>query len=200
MGNMISAYLHDFLILFGIVNVVGNIPNISSLTTGQNSAEKRKTFVLASFAAFVIVLVFALFGNFLLASLFNVSFAAFKVAGGIIVFLVAARGSVLGPSHAVPKMSDGQKELPFLGIAFPFLVGPGTMVTTILLMQASGRFQTSIVTLLVFACVLIILFAIPLIEKITGKILMLMVSRILYIFIAAKATTFVISGLRECFK
>lgn len=200
LANLLSNFLHDFLILFGIVNVVGNIPHISALTTEGSTTEKRRTFALASLIATAIILFFAVTGNFLLASLFNVSFSAFKIAGGIVVFIVSIRGVVLGPSFAIPPLKKGDPKYSFMSIAFPFLVGPGTMVTAILLMQSSGRIHTSVVTLAVYSTVFVILLFIPLIEKLIGKILMLLVSRILYIFIAAKATTFIISGLKECFK
>ena len=200
LANLLSDFLHDFLILFGIVNVVGNIPHISALTTEGDTAQKRRAFALASTTATAIILFFAITGNFLLASLFNVSFSAFKIAGGIVVFIVSIRGVVLGPSLAMPPVKKGDPRYSFMSIAFPFLVGPGTMVTAILLMQASGRIHTSVVTLAVYSSVFVILLFIPLIEKVIGKILMLLVSRILYIFIAAKATTFIISGLKECFR
>ena len=200
LANLLSDFLHDFLILFGIVNVVGNIPHISAITANETAPEKRRTFSLASLTATAIILVFAISGNFLLASLFNVSFSSFKIAGGIVVFIVSIRGVVLGPSHAIPPVKKGDPRYSFMSVAFPFLVGPGTMVTAILLMQASGRVHTSVVTLAVYLSVFVILLFIPFIEKLIGKILMLLVSRILYIFIAAKASTFIISGIKECFR
>lgn len=200
MGEAISSFLHDFLILFGMVNVVGNIPHISALITEETPDQKRRSFALASMTAALIILVFAVSGNFLLASLFNVSFSSFKIAGGIVVFTVSMRGVILGPTHAMPPLKKGPGSYSFMSIAFPFLVGPGTMVTAILLMQASGRIHTSIVTLAVYISAFGILLAIPLIEKIVGKIIMLLISRILYIFIAAKAADFIITGLKECFR
>jgi multiple antibiotic resistance protein len=199
-GNVLSAFLHDFLILFGMVNVIGNIPHISAMTIDENPGQKRRTFALGSLTAMCIILVFALSGNFLLISLFDVSFSSFKIAGGIVVFIVSMRGVVLGPIHAMPPLKKGSPEYSFMSVAFPFLVGPGTMVTGILLMQGSGKLHTSLVTLAVYASAFLILLAIPVIEKMVGKVIMLLVSRILYIFIAAKATTFIITGLKECFR
>jgi len=199
-GNTLSAFLHDFLILFGMVNVIGNIPHISAMTIDEGQHQKRRTFALASLTAMCLILFFALSGNFLLVSLFDVSFSSFKIAGGIVVFIVSMRGVILGPIHAMPPLKKGAPEYLFMSVAFPFLVGPGTMVTGILLMQASGKLHTSLVTLAVYASAFLILLTIPVIERIVGKVIMLLVSRILYIFIAAKATTFILTGLKECFR
>jgi small neutral amino acid transporter SnatA (MarC family) len=63
-------------------------------------------------------------------------------------------------------------------------------------MQSDGAFFTAFVGLLVYAAVLPVLFLAPLVEKALGRVAVLVVSRILYIFIAAKAATFVIEGMK----
>lgn len=199
LGNFLSELIHDFLILFGIVNIIGNIPHISALTNDISLQKKRKIFYFATFTSICLVSIFAVGGNFILLNVFDVTFSSFKVAGGIIVFLVSVRGVVLGPSKAVGFSENADFSQRFSTIVFPFLVGPGTLVTTILLMQASGRIQTLFVIMLVYSFVLLVLMLIPFIEKTVGKLIMLMTSRILYIFVAAKAVKFIISGIKECF-
>ncbi len=198
-NNIVSSLIHDFLILFGIVNIIGNIPHISVLTSDLSKRDKKSIFFISSLTSFALVLLFALCGNFILINVFDITFASFKVAGGIIVFLVAVRGVVLGPSKAIATFQEEEKSQRFFSIVFPFLVGPGTMVTTILLMQASGKLHTSLVVFFVYITSFVILLTIPIIEKLVGKLIMTMISRILYIFIAAKAVKFIISGLKECF-
>ena len=84
-------------------------------------------------------------------------------------------------------------------IAFPFLAGPGTIVTTILLVQAEGGAFTALTAILVYATVFALLHLTPLIKRSLGHMGSLVLARILYIFIAAKAVAFVIGGLRGCF-
>lgn len=107
LSEIISTVIHDFLILFGIVNVIGNIPHISMITSDVPKSEKRRIFYFASMASLILVLAFAIGGNFILINVFDITFSSFKVAGGIIVFLVALRGVILGPSSAIGSIKDG---------------------------------------------------------------------------------------------
>ena len=79
-------------------------------------------------------------------------------------------------------------------MGFPFLAGPGTIVTTILLMQAEGPWFTALAAVLVYAAILPLLHLAPLLHRAVGRVGILVVARILYIFVAAKAVTFVLGG------
>jgi small neutral amino acid transporter SnatA (MarC family) len=69
-------------------------------------------------------------------------------------------------------------------------------VTTILLMQVDGHLIATAAAVLVYAAVLPLLRLAPLLERAAGQVAVLVVSRILYIFIAAKAVTFFVAGAR----
>lgn len=196
MSAALFQTLHNFLVLFGMVNAVGNLPIFSDLTAGMDRSTRRRTFLKAALTACSIVIAFALLGDWMLRLVFEVDIAAFKVAGGLLVFAVAGRGVLSGPP-STPKdqhqIASGPAVFP---LGFPFLAGPGTIITTILLMQSDGAVFTAFVGLLVYAAVLPVLFLAPLVERALGRVAVLVVSRILYIFIAAKAASFVIQGLK----
>src|SRR5208283_1933204 len=88
----IQHVLHDlptaatatFLALFPIVNPFGGIPLFFSLTSDFSPAERRHTALKTAFYVIAILVVFMLFGRFVL-SFFGISLPVLKIAGGLIV-------------------------------------------------------------------------------------------------------------------
>ncbi len=196
--DLIKHLIHNYLVLFGMVNAVGNLPIFADLTQGMEASTRTRTFRVAVLTAGSIVMIFALFGHWMLKNVFEVDTAAFKIAGGLLVFAVAARGVLLG-SRQKTNSGRGYENVAVFPMAFPFLAGPGTIVTTILLFQSEGSLITAATALLVYATVVPILHLAPIVERTIGRIGVLIVTRILYIFICAKAVSFVIEGLRMTF-
>jgi multiple antibiotic resistance protein len=193
--EIIKNVLHDFLIMFAMVNAVGNLPIFADLTGNLNKMERKRTFLIAVAVGGGIVLLFALFGDLMLRNVFDVSTSAFKIAGGILVFAVAARGVLIEPRiHQNRALGPGK--IAIFPLGFPYLAGPGTILTTILLIQTEGRLMTAITVVLVYLTILPILYLAPLVEKAIGKVGVMVIARILYIFISAKGVTFILDGLK----
>lgn len=191
--NTLNLLLHNWLILFAMVNAIGNLPLFAGLTSWMEKREKSRSFVIAVITGGSIVLIFGLFGDFMLRNVFVVSTSAFKIAGGMLVFAVAARG-VLSGQASMKTVDQSGSDVAVFPMGFPFLAGPGTILTAILLLQASGYMVTIMTILLVYASILPILYLAPRVEKIIGKIGVMVMARILYIFICAKGVSFVLDG------
>ncbi|HNW74735.1 MAG TPA: MarC family protein [Bacteroidales bacterium] len=191
--DSVRQLLHDYLLLFAMVNAIGNLPLFADLTSAMNKKEQSGTYKIAVLTGGSIVLGFALFGDVMLRNVFNVSMPAFKIAGGILVFIVAARGVILGSQSSFSPVQNSQSVAVF-PMGFPFLAGPGTILTTILLLQSDGHVITVITVFLVYITIFPILKLAPFVERIVGKIGVLVISRILYIFICAKAASFIFDG------
>lgn len=186
---------NDTIVLFAMVNAVGNLPIFAELTRDMTPKQRSACFRKGVAVAACIVVGFALLGHWILGGVFQVSTGAFQVAGGLLVFAVAARGVVMGPRSAVRSGDEDHDDVAIFPLGFPFLAGPGTIVTTILLMQTDGHLIATAAALLVYAAVLPLMRLAPLLERAAGKVAVMVVARVLYIFIAAKAVTFVIGGL-----
>jgi multiple antibiotic resistance protein len=193
---VVQTLIHDALVLFAMVNAVGNLPLFADLTAGMARPEKRRAFNTAVLTAAGIVVTMAFLGRWMLSSLFQVDTDSFKIAGGLLVFFVAARGLVTGGDRHPYLPSSDQSHLGVFPMGFPFLAGPGTIVTTILLMQEGGAWVTALAAVIVYALVLPILYLTRVIQLVAGRVGILVVSRLLYIFISAKAIAFTISGLK----
>lgn len=192
--DSVRQLVHDYLLLFAMVNAIGNLPLFADLTSGMTKKEQSGTYKIAVLTGGSIVLGFALFGDVMLRNVFNVSMPAFKIAGGILVFIVAARGVILGSQSTFSTVQNSQSIAVF-PMGFPFLAGPGTILTTILLLQSDGHVITVVTVFLVYITIFPILKLAPFVERIVGKIGVLVISRILYIFICAKAASFILDGL-----
>ncbi len=193
--TVITQVIHDYLVLFAMVNAVGNLPVFADLTAGMDKATRRKTFRLALLTGAGIVVSFAIFGSLMLRNVFELDTDSFKIAGGILVFAVAAKGVISG----IQKKNAAEADFVNLAVfplGFPFLAGPGTVVTTILLFQTSGSLITVITAILVYLSIYPILHLAGLLEKAFGRVVILVIARILYIFICAKAVAFILEGLK----
>jgi multiple antibiotic resistance protein len=189
----VSYLFHDFLVLFAMVNAIGNLPVFADLTCEMDKSTRSRTYLVAVATAGGIVLAFALFGDIMLRNVFLVNTSAFKIAGGILVFIVAARGVILG--NLQNKIPDTiSNSIAVFPMGFPYLAGPGTILTTILLIQSSGRMLTVVTVLIVYLVVLPVLKLAPLVERVIGKLGVAVIARILYIFICAKAVSFILDG------
>lgn len=109
------------LVLFSIIDIVGNIPVIISLKKKGLKIEGLK----ATIAAGTIMIAFLFIGESLL-SLFGVDLNSFAVAGGIVIFIIALE-MILGV-HLM-KADDEINSASVFPIAFPLIAGAGTLTT-----------------------------------------------------------------------
>ena len=98
---MFESFVTAFIIYFVVIDPIGNAPIFLAVTEAQDRARKLRTALEGTAIATAIMMFFALCGAWILGYL-NITEAAFKIAGGIILFLTsgalawtAARGAVL---------------------------------------------------------------------------------------------------------
>ena len=194
--SIIEKIFHDYLILFAMVNAVGNLPIFADLTGHMEKEARNRAFLEAVVVAAAIVLCFAFLGNWMLDRVFVVDAASFNIAGGILVFIVAARGMIMGSRQSFAGQNQQYDNIAVFPLGFPYLAGPGTIVTTILLMKSSGSLVTAISAILVYFSILPLLRLAGYVERVVSRVGVLVIARILYIFICAKAVTFVVNGIR----
>ena len=92
-----SAATATFLALFPIVNPLGGVPMFFSLTADYTEEERRRTVLKIAVDVIAILVVFMLFGRFVL-NFFGISLPVLKIAGGLIV-ANTAWGMVTGSSR-----------------------------------------------------------------------------------------------------
>ena len=85
---MLEVFFQAFVLYFVVIDPIGNTPIFMSITQTQNEREKYQTAIEAVLIATIILILFSIIGQFILSYL-NVSLESFRIAGGIILFLIA---------------------------------------------------------------------------------------------------------------
>jgi multiple antibiotic resistance protein len=123
-----SAATATFLALFPIVNPLGGVPMFFTLTSDYTPEERRRTALKIAIDVIAILVVFMLFGRFVL-SFFGISLPVLKIAGGLIV-ANTAWGMVTGSSRITVEESSEAQTKPDISLtpmAMPMLSGPGSI-------------------------------------------------------------------------
>jgi multiple antibiotic resistance protein len=204
MGDLLNHSITVFLAFFAIMNPVANTPLFISLTETDPPAIKRQVAVQSLLLAFVIVLLFCLFGR-MLFELFGITLPAFRIAGGALVVLVGfqmlhgAPSRVHHPSEEdTTEMREAALSVAVSPLAMPILAGPGTLATA-MNFSATGNAVEIVITVLVFAllCLITYLFFIAgqRIINFIGQSGVNVITRLMGLILAVIGTQMVITGL-----
>lgn len=197
--------LNMFIVLFVVIDPIGLAPMFGALTRGGTDAYRRRMAFKAIGLATGIMLVFVFTGDALL-EVMGISIPAFKIAGGILLFLVAidmvfARQSGLR-STTVRENEEARfkEDISVFPLAFPLLAGPGALTTILLLLgDVQGNpwmFAGMLgVLLTVLGITLIALLLAGPIFKLLGETGANVLDRLFGVILAALAAQFVLDGL-----
>jgi len=203
---MLSEAVTVFVALFVVVDPVGLGPMFVALTQGASAAERRRIGITGISVAAGILTVFGLAGESILTFL-GISFPAFRIAGGLLLFLIALdmvferraqrRESKTGEDERAPAHDPS-----VFPLAIPLVSGPGSIATMILLVgrhqgDLAGQAMVFAVLYLLLALVLVTFFLGSLIERLLRRTGVLVVSRLLGMLLAALSVQFVLDGLSD---
>lgn len=188
-----------FVTLFVVIDPLGLTPLFIALTQGLEARARRAVAVRACATAAVILTVFAAFGEAVLGFV-GISMAAFRVAGGILLFLTAL--DMLFERRA-KRREDQTGEQGYdpsvFPLAIPLIAGPGSIASVILLTgQHPGAAGLAIVwgvMIAALAAVLLMFLAGGLLERALGRTGIQVATRLLGMLLAALAAQFVMDGL-----
>lgn len=207
---MFEQSLKFFVVFFVVVDPVSLIPLFTGLTAGASTSYKRRSAVKAVTISAAILLLFALGGAAFL-QLMGISLEAFRIFGGLLLFLLAlemvfARESGTRTSSDETAESRRRADISVFPLAFPFIAGPGALATILLwfgriqLPGQTGLFCGLIAAAaLVLAIVLALLWVAEPLMRVIGVTGANVASRILGVVLGALAVQFVIDGLRQAF-
>ena len=205
---MLELFISAFITLFVVIDPPGCAPIYAGLTHGATPAQRRSMAIRACIIAAVILVVFALFGQDLLAAL-HIELDSFRIAGGIMLFLIALemvfekrtrrREERAERVAATPEVED----VSVFPMAMPMLAGPGAIAAIMLLQnEADGPEETLVVlgalAAVMLLTVLALLAASPLM-RLFGARVEAVITRLLGVLLAALAAQYVIDGLRGSF-
>ena len=123
MGSLLTS---AFITLFVIMDPIGTVPLFLSLTGGYEPTRARRAARQAVSVSFVVIVVFAFFGQSILDYL-HVSLPALQCAGGLLLLLVALE---LLTGRGDEPSQQGDTNVALVPLGTPLLAGPGAIVAT----------------------------------------------------------------------
>lgn len=203
---MLEQLIKFFVVLFVVVEPISLIPVFASLTQGASRGYKNKMTCKAVLIAGLILIAFALVGGALLETM-GISLDAFRIFGGVMLFLIALDMVFVRQSGARTTTRTEEAEvktredISVFPLAFPLIAGPGALATVLL--GTGGVARTSLlfwghilVVIIVLLTALIAMMLTPRLMKVLGITGANVVSRLTGVILGALAVQFVINGLR----
>jgi multiple antibiotic resistance protein len=201
---MLELFIQSFVVYFVVVDPLGNGPIFLSLTQSQNTKEKIQTSIEAVSIATIILISFSLIGKFILSYL-SISLASFRIAGGLILFIIALEMLFNKRQERKEQIANEVKDkVSIFPLAIPILSGPAAITSIIVIMSDIGDnivYQlVSIASLISVMLITLVLFII--ISKsgdFINKKIVNVFSRVIAIILAALSVQYIIDGLLEIF-
>lgn len=200
--DYLAFFLYAFTSIFVIVNPIEATMVFLSLTSGLNAEEKKKIYRHTTIVAFEIAFVFAVGGDLVLR-FFGITVDSLRVAGGILLFLVAMdmlRGGRQNRKVTEVEMRDAntREDISVFPLAMPLLTGPGAITTVVVLMGAASNLPEKAMVLLALALTFVLAYYIlkfsELIDRALGITGIMVLTRILGLILGAIAVNFVATG------
>ncbi|MBB4631572.1 MarC family protein [Sphingosinicella soli] len=204
---MTELFISALATLFVVIDPPGCAPIYSSLTAGASAAQRRAMAIRSVLVAAGVLLFFAFLGKGMLAAL-GISLDAFRIAGGILLFLIASemvfeKRTERRNTRAQEVASSDIEDVSVFPMAIPMLAGPGSIASVMLLTsQADGWAERSVVLLalgIVLGLTLVALLTAGPLMRLLGEKIEAMITRLLGVILAALAAQYVIDGIRASF-
>jgi multiple antibiotic resistance protein len=202
---LLDFAISAFVTVFVVVDPIAMAPTFLAVTDGMPNDSRKSVALRASVIAGIILTGTALVGERLLV-LFGISLPAFRIAGGLLLFWIAAE-MVFGVRSrhegeaAEQAMEERVRNVAAFPLAIPLLAGPGAIAATVLLAGRAGgdwRLLGALVAVEV-AVAASCLLTFRLSERISGFLGVtgnIVLSRLLGVLLAALAVQYVVDGIR----
>lgn len=201
---MLELFIQSFVVYFVVVDPLGNGPIFLSLTQSQNTKEKIQTSIEAVSIATIILISFSVIGKFILSYL-SISLASFRIAGGLILFIIALEMLFNKRQERKEQIANEVKDkVSIFPLAIPILSGPAAITSIIVIMSDIGDnivYQfvsiTSLISVMLITLVLFIIISKS--GDFINKKIVNVFSRVIAIILAALSVQYIIDGLLEIF-
>jgi len=181
-----------FMVLFAVIDIIGNIPIIIDLRKKVGHIQSEKASIIAG----VILIVFLFVGNNIL-SLIGIGVNSFAVAGAFILFFIALE-MILGITLYKEEENSAMTASIF-PLAFPLIAGPGSL-TTLLSLRAEYSLENIIVAVIMNVVVIyIVLKTSARIERVIGQNGISIIRKVFGVILLAIAVKLFAHNIKELF-
>ena len=185
--------LTAFMVLFAVIDIIGNIPIIIDLRKKVGHIQSAKASIIAG----IIMILFLFLGKSLL-SLIGIDVNSFAVAGAFILFFIALE-MILGITLYKDDEGSSAITATVFPLAFPLIAGPGSL-TTLLSLRAEFYIENIIIAVLLnVALIYLVLKTSSKIERIIGPNGILIIRKIFGVILLAIAVKLFATNIKELF-
>ena len=201
---MLEIFLQYFVLYFVVIDPIGTTPLFLVVTKGLNAKDKNKVAFEGVLIATIVLLFFAFFGNYVLTYL-GISFPAFTIAGGVILFLIALEMLFdIRSERKKRSINDKRDKISIFPIAIPLLAGPAAITSVILtISQAGGNYSLLIINIICLISVMLVSFVILRVftkfQKFINEKIINIFSRVIGIILAALSIQYILDGIKSFF-
>ncbi len=193
-----------YVAVFSVLNPIGAIPTLISLTTNYTPEERRKVIERSITVAGGVIIGFMFIGVYIFDVL-GISISDFELAGGVLLFKVAF-DMLQGKTSNTKLTADEEKEslskdeIGVVPLGMPLLAGPGTITTTMIYfnLRSTGledKIMVFIAVVLVIISAFIVLRFSTLLFKRLGRTGSMIISRVMGLLLAAIGVEFMTNGI-----
>ena len=192
---MAPVWLQNFLLafipLFVALDPIGLVPIYLGMAQGVPRERRHTVIYEAVVTAMLITIGFLFLGRLIFQSL-NITDSDFRIAGGLILFGLAAQDIL----HSDQRNNDAHADFGVVPLGMPLLAGPAMLTAILALAQTAGWAMTLAALLVNLLLVLVTLRMASFFEKLLGLRAMRAVSKIVALLLAAIAVNLVRRGLQ----
>jgi len=199
--------VNAFVVFFVVLDPLGMVPIFWALTHRGTPAYRRRMAVWGVGLAAGILLLFA-FGGHAFLGFMGIGVPAFRIAGGILLFLLsidmifARQSGLRSTTDREQAEAEHRADISVFPLAFPLIAGPGAMTTVLLFAGQPGEWAflfTMGVMVVVLGLLLLALLASGYLMGVFGETGANVFSRILGLVLAALSVQYVVDGIRASF-
>jgi len=190
MHDWVESFVLTFVPLFIVIDALGNLHFIFSLSEGMSKHERHKMVHIAIVTAALVGLAFLFFGQFIL-NVMGIKVGSFAIAGGLILLVLSIKYMTTGRMVELIK----EEMIAVVPIGTPLTVGPAT-ITTLLLLVSQFKLYIVLIAFTVNLLVAWIIFlASNQVVRFLGQGGLKAISRVFILLLAAIAVSMIIRGL-----
>ena len=194
-ADLISAYV----LLFLVLDPLGNLPVVASLLRQVDSRRRARVVVRECFIAYLILLAF-MFGGRQFLDVMHLSEISLSIAGGVILFMIAINMVFKSSESLFGQSLEQLDHEPFIvPLAIPLIAGPSALATVMLMVSREpaklGVWVAALTAAMVVSAILLALG--EKIEKLLGKRAMEAVERLMGLILTAIAVEMLLGGIKQ---
>ncbi len=202
MNELFTFGLLCFTSFFTLTNPLGAMPVFMTMTMELDEVERRKVALRASLVSFLIMMMFAISGDFIFR-FFGISIDSLRIVGGIIFLIMGM--DMLQARLVKTKVKDSEvknyvNDISITPLAIPMLCGPGTITNAIVMWNRAADWEMKTMMVLAVVVVIVLVYCIlrssSRIIKLLGETGNNVMMRLMGLIVMVIAVEFFFSGLK----